>query len=815
MARLSIQSERIKHLVETQVLPLLLAAGNVAALTKLLNDTLQTAGIEGRLHPNRLHALLSNDVTRSLNEATVELTEQAARVALEVDRTVAERAAVALKTLQDEAHKLRAFSADSLDEIAERLSIPPALAARLLGETPPSTTGMGATGALRPAGAITVRHEPPDWSYQDTAVARCLDAFNRRPAGRVGLVLPTGAGKTRTALRIVLAMLGKSLDSKAPAYWVTHRRNLREQAYRELQKLIAGQDDRLEGERLAELANRIKFVMVSDLTPLLEGAATRPALIIVDEAHHAAAPSYQPVFANPWAAPVLLLTATPNRSDRLPIGIDEIAFTITYRELAERRAVLTPKFLDFPVDNFDWSTEAIDDLADYIVDRTSTDFTKVLVLAPRIDRVEEFYMALLDRLPDDHPLEVEDIGFVHGAANSLDIDNEDFLASFGNKPRAVLVSAQLLLEGFDDPSINAVVLTYPSTSVIRLMQAAGRCVRYSPDKRAAYVVQARNDSIAYHFDQRWLYQEIDDFLRPQLVDVEYASHSDLYEKARLFLEQHRVDGKQAQRALARIETLMPGETCRLFLYGLPYFGTTDRFDTESSWGVSLETADTSTMLRGVFNAFCSLGADLSDPSDFLLRDGTAYGIAKDLNAGSRWLEFTGLLTAAYFAKREVHGPSPIDTMGSRPFKPHGATTWLRYVSFTFRPAVPPALSEFLRDCHNAAQIEATYLEAPPQYATAVKVPLPLAGSEAFLLNASATAELTAALVDLRQKLAQAVPAEQFGALASYLASSNHLLLPARLLRRSEFLVDAAARAARVLTLTDNPNLETAKDPNHE
>ena len=107
MARLSIQSERIKHLVDTQVLPLLLAAGNVAALTKLLNDTLQSSGIEGRLHPNRLHALLSNDVTRSLNEATVDLTEQAVCAALEADRTVADRASVALKTLQAEALKCR------------------------------------------------------------------------------------------------------------------------------------------------------------------------------------------------------------------------------------------------------------------------------------------------------------------------------------------------------------------------------------------------------------------------------------------------------------------------------------------------------------------------------------------------------------------------------------------------------------------------------------------------------------------------------------------------------------------------------------
>jgi superfamily II DNA or RNA helicase len=756
MARLSIHSERVKHLVDTQVLPLLLAAGNVAALTKLLNDTLQAANVEGKLHPNRLHTLLSNDVTRSLNEATIMLTEQAARATLESDRTIADKAAAALEMLKEEAHKLRAYSAGTLDEIAERLSIPPALAARLLDEVP-GTTGAGVAVGAHPVTPTTTQHVPPDWSYQDTAVARCLDAFNRRPAGRIGLVLPTGAGKTRTALRIVLAMLAKCLDGKAPAYWVTHRRNLREQAYRELQKLIASQDDRLEGEKLAELANRIKFIMVSDLTPLLEAAATRPALIIVDEAHHAAAPSYQPVFANPWAAPVLLLTATPNRSDRLPIGIDEIAFTITYRELAERRAVLTPKFLDFPVDDFDWSPESIDDLADYIVDRTSTDFAKVLVLAPRIDRVEEFYMALLDRLPDEHPLEIEDIGFVHGAANSLGIDNEDFLARFSNKPRAVLISAQLLLEGFDDPSINAVVLTYPSTSVIRLMQAAGRCVRYAPDKRAAYVVQARNDSIAYHFDQRWLYQEIDDFLRPQLVDIEYGNHSELYGKIKQLLEQHRVDEKQAQRVLSRVERLAPGETCRLFFYGLPYFGAKDCFEQESSWGVSLETADTSAMLRGVFNAFSQLGADLSDPSDFLLRDGAPYGLAKDLNVGSRWLELTGLLTAAYFAKREVHGPSPIDSMGSRPFKPHGATTWLRYASFIFQPAVPPALSSFLQDCHNAAHIEAAYLESPLQYAMAVKVPLPLAGSEAFLLSAGASIELTSALTDLRQRLSQAGP----------------------------------------------------------
>lgn len=63
VARLSIQSEQVKHLVDTQVLPLLLATGTVGALTKLLNEKLLNTGTQSRLHPNRLHTLLSNDAT--------------------------------------------------------------------------------------------------------------------------------------------------------------------------------------------------------------------------------------------------------------------------------------------------------------------------------------------------------------------------------------------------------------------------------------------------------------------------------------------------------------------------------------------------------------------------------------------------------------------------------------------------------------------------------------------------------------------------------------------------------------------------------
>ena len=52
------------------------------------------------------------------------------------------------------------------------------------------------------------------------------------------------------------------------------------------------------------------------------------------------------------------LTATPNRTDDLPIGIDEIAYSITYRELFERGVIIEPTIEDpLTIDGFDWDND--------------------------------------------------------------------------------------------------------------------------------------------------------------------------------------------------------------------------------------------------------------------------------------------------------------------------------------------------------------------------------------------------------------------------------------------------------------------------
>ncbi|MDB5875376.1 MAG: putative helicase, ATP-dependent [Ramlibacter sp.] len=791
MARINVTTDSVRELVRSKLAPIYLAVGNIAGVAKLLNTTNAVARAGMVLHANRLHTVLSDDVAQSVNDRTVDLIDLAAAEVLAADETLFERAADETRRLQAKANDLQQFANAGVEDIASRLDVPRAIVRSVL-----DTSRATANDHHRETKPVNLLAKRPDWSFQDLAVSRCMEAFQRRPAGRIGLVLPTGAGKTRTALRVILATF-RTADPDASVIWVTHRLSLRDQAHRELQKLLAQESE--DAGDLNRLANRIKFMMLQDARQLLKEPIQRLAMVVIDEAHHAAAPTYVGLLDSIPSTPVLMLTATPNRTDQLPIGIDEIAYTITFRELAERGAILIPQFEDFPVDDFAWKPGQVDRLAARVIAEAEDRFTKTLVIAPRIERIHEFYAALIKALPDDHPLEAEDVGFIHSEGNSLNIPNGQFLEVFATKPRGIVVSAQLLLEGFDDPAINAVVITYPSSSLVVLMQAAGRSVRYAPGKAAAYVLQARNDSLEYHFDQRWLYQEISDLLRPQLIDIEYDNQSELQLKFAELLDRHNLDASAKQRMLEKVSAQQSGELCNLLLYGLPFFGPVSEFERSAKWGAVLETPGESARVRAVFNGFCEMGANVSDPSDFLLTQTSHHGFKRDLTASSVWRQLTGLLIASFFAKQEVYGGSAEAAPGNRPARNNGATTWLKYVTFRFRPSTPLPVTLFLEDCHNKKELESSYLQSAELWRAMVKTPLPLGGFEGFLLRLETYETLVRLLEDARITLAACEPGQQVGTLANLLSSTAEPL-PNRLLIRIESLLSPLRATEQLLDL---------------
>src|SRR5262245_8077821 len=106
MARVSIVNERVRQLVDKRLVPLFLAERSTARLCKVLNETLD-AGEQSTIHANRLHALLSDDISRGVNEATLGLVEQAIDAFQNSDGGWQSRSDKRLAELQSAARHLR------------------------------------------------------------------------------------------------------------------------------------------------------------------------------------------------------------------------------------------------------------------------------------------------------------------------------------------------------------------------------------------------------------------------------------------------------------------------------------------------------------------------------------------------------------------------------------------------------------------------------------------------------------------------------------------------------------------------------------
>jgi superfamily II DNA or RNA helicase len=587
-------------------------------------------------------------------------------------------------------------------------------------------------------------------------------------------------------------------DGDREILWVTHRRHLRLQARRTLQRLL-NDGDGLPSDAVALFADRFHFAMLRDLPEEMAARAEHLHLVIVDEGHHAAAPSYRPLFEAVPSPRALFLTATPNRADGLPIGIDEVAYTVTYGELFRRGCVVEPIF-DPPLtmDSLDWaSPDGLHDLADYLLDRTEDDLSKVLVVVSRIDRVEVLHEAIaeLHDARPDHPLAADDIGFCHGSRSSGGSNPDSFLDAFAARPRGLLVAtSQLVGEGFDDPGIDGVVVTYPSNSISHLMQVAGRALRYSPGKETAHVTQVRHSALEYHFEQRWLYQDISDRLRPQLIDLRYDSTISLRQRLEELLIEHRVSGNVQVRVLAEQERIGPGETVRVVLAGLPYYGEVADFDKSAEWQALLTGADGHERFRHIFNLVSDRNVGTHDPVTFL-----SQFLDVDHRGGSAWKSYHDLILAMEHAQKELDG-TPYPGRQSRPPTPGQATTWLRYVTFAYAPAMPRELDDFLLEAENRADIAMSYLDAPQMWALAVRVPLPLYGYEAFLLDDAEAKWLKENRDSIIELLRASPPLDAYSTLAAWRGGLARTGIPLRLLDRVEYLLRVDLYDAHILDL---------------
>src|SRR5438093_9017757 len=176
--------------------------------------------------------------------------------------------------------------------------------------------------------------------YQSEALNAVRDAY-KADKRRVIVSLPTGTGKT-----VVFAHFPRVLKMKKRLLVLAHREELLLQARDKFRSI----DPELKAEieqAGARAAADAKVVIASVPTLARNGARLARlhpdefSIVVVDEAHHAVAPSYRRIFDHfglftPWISRYLVgFTATPRRGDSQGLGevFEEVCYARDLREM--------------------------------------------------------------------------------------------------------------------------------------------------------------------------------------------------------------------------------------------------------------------------------------------------------------------------------------------------------------------------------------------------------------------------------------------------------------------------------------------------
>lgn len=325
---------------------------------------------------------------------------------------------------------------------------------------------------LRP---ITLR------DYQRKAKDRVIESLHEKPI----LVAPTGSGKTVMGAAII-ETIGR------PTQWLAHRKELVEQAAEQLRAFGLHVGIIMAGHQPDPSA----LVQVASIQTLAKRQIPHADLIMIDEAHHAVAKTYETVLSALPDAALLGMTATPFRLDGSGLGdvFGRLIVAAHADELVAGGSLIAPRVF---VPNEP-------DLAG--VKKTTGDFSPS-ALGTKLNRpglvadvVEQWIRHAFGRRTVAFACNVKHSQAIVAAFNKVNIPAEHLDGKVTKKERAAILerlrsgetlvvsNCGIVSEGFDLPDLSAVIIARPTESLCLHLQMVGRVMRPSPGKVDAIVL---------------------------------------------------------------------------------------------------------------------------------------------------------------------------------------------------------------------------------------------------------------------------------------------------------------------------------------
>jgi ATP-dependent helicase IRC3 len=311
------------------------------------------------------------------------------------------------------------------------------------------------------------------------------------------VVLPTGAGKT-----VIFSHLPKIKKDCLPMLVLAHRSELLDQAKSKI--LASNPELTVEIEQAEKKAGFVDVVVASVATL---GRNNTPRIeqypkdyfksIVIDEAHHAAAPTYRRIIDFFNVDFLLGVTATPQRSDstRLIDVFDEIVYYKTIQDLIQQgwlsplvgyRIKSNVDISDVQIQNGDYVQAQLEEAIDtpqrnsFVVAtyRNLADSKKAVIFASGVRHAQNLALSFRQASVDCEVI----------LGTTSYEDRQDILARFATGQLKVIVNVGVLTEGFDEPSIEAIILAKPTRSTLLYTQIVGRGTRIHPNKEHCIII---------------------------------------------------------------------------------------------------------------------------------------------------------------------------------------------------------------------------------------------------------------------------------------------------------------------------------------
>lgn len=237
-----------------------------------------------------------------------------------------------------------------------------------------------------------------------------------------------------------------------------------------------------------------------------------PDVILVDEAHHALAKSYQRILKQFPKAVVLLFTATPHRTGRMQLDqiADDIIVGQSIHELTDKGFLAPFRYFQPP-----------NDFNRNLLKRSSTgDFTNESMqeamstkifghIVKQYKRIASGMQAVVYTYSIDsaHKIAAEfnEAGITARSVNGKTPQDmrDHIVRMFKDQRIKILVNVNLFTEGVDLPNVDCVIMARPTASLALYLQFSMRCLNPRPGKTAIIIDHANNfKTFGYPDDDR-------------------------------------------------------------------------------------------------------------------------------------------------------------------------------------------------------------------------------------------------------------------------------------------------------------------------